>query len=251
MGELVRVRREGDVAVVTLHRPEKLNALSTALEEELGACLDDDPVASARALVLEGAGRAFSAGADVNEMTGQTPADILRYYRTTGEVYERFASLPIPTIAAIHGYCLGGGFELSLAADLRIADETAAFGLPEVAIGIVPSSGGLHRLVRAVGPARAKELILLRERIDAERALALGVVSEVVPAGEATSRSLELATGAAALPPLAVEVAKRAIDAAAESPREAALLIERLAYAALAQTPEHRDATQAFGSRSK
>src|SRR6185503_11660245 len=161
MGELVRVRREGDVAVVTLHRPEKLNALSTALEEELGACLDDDPVASARALVLEGAGRAFSAGADVNEMTGQTPADILRYY---------------PTTAAIHGYCLGGGFELSLAADLRIADETAAFGLPEVAIGIVPSSGGFHRLVRAVGPARAKELILLRERIDAERALALGVV---------------------------------------------------------------------------
>jgi len=251
MGELVRVRREGDVAVVTLHRPEKLNALSTALEEELGACLDDDPVASARALVLEGAGRAFSAGADVNEMTGQTPADTLRYYRTTGEVYERFASLPIPTIAAIHGYCLGGGFELSLAADLRIADETAAFGLPEVAIGIVPSSGGLHRLVRAVGPARAKELILLRERIDAERALALGVVSEVVPAGEATSRSLELATGAAALPPLAVEVAKRAIDAAAESPREAALLIERLAYAALAQTTEHRDSTEAFGSGSR
>src|SRR6185369_4800852 len=104
--------------------------------------------------------------------------------------------------------------------------------------------------VRAVGPARAKELILLRERIDAARALALGVVSEVVPAGEATSRSLELATGAAALPPLAVEVAKRAIDAAAESPREAALLIERLAYAALAQTPEHRDSTEAFGSGS-
>jgi enoyl-CoA hydratase/carnithine racemase len=251
MGELVHVRREGDVAIVTLHRPEKLNALSTALEEEFGVCLNDAPVASARALVLEGAGRAFSAGADVNEMTGQTPADILGYYRTTGEVYERLATLPIPTIAAIHGYCLGGGFELSLAADLRIADETAVFGLPEVAIGIVPSSGGLHRLVRAVGPATAKELILFRERIDAERALALGVVSEVVPAGDATSRSLALATAAAALPPLAVEVAKRAIDAAAESPREAALLMERLAYAALAQTPEHRDSTEAFGSESR
>jgi len=247
MGELVTVRREGDVAVLTLNRPDKLNALSTAVEEDLAEALDD--VGDARAVVLEGAGRAFSAGADVNEMSGQTPADILAYYATTGEVYERVARLRAPTIAAIHGYCLGGGLELSLACDLRVADATAVFGLPEVAIGIVPSSGGLHRLVRAVGPARAKELILLRERFDAGQALAFGVVSEVVPAGAAMSRALEIASAVAALPPLAVEVAKRAIDAAAESSRDAAILIERLAYAALAQTPEHEGSTRSFGER--
>jgi enoyl-CoA hydratase/carnithine racemase len=250
MGELVLARREGGVAVLTLHRPEKLNALSTALEMELADALASDDVSTSNAIVVEGSGRAFSAGADVTELREQRPADILAYYRTTGEVYEWFATLRQPTIAAIHGYCLGGGFELALGCDLRVADETAVFGLPEVAIGIVPSSGGLHRLVRAVGPARAKELILARPRIDAPEALRLGVVSEVVPEGIATERALELGSGIAALPPLAVEVAKRAIDAAAESSRDAAILIERLAYAALAQTPEHAGATGDFGKKN-
>src|SRR3954451_18159687 len=249
MGELVLARREGDVAVLTLHRREKLNALSTALEVELADALASDEVSTSNALVVEGSGRAFSAGADVTELRDQRPADILSYYQTTGDVYERFATLRQPTIAAIHGYCLGGGFELVLGSDLRIADETAVFGLPEVAIGIVPSSGGLHRLVRAVGPARAKELILARPRIDATEALRLGVVTEVVPQGAATERALELGSEIAALPPLAVEVAKRAIDAAAESSRDAAILIERLAYAALAQTPEHAGATEDFGKK--
>jgi enoyl-CoA hydratase/carnithine racemase len=250
MGELVLARREADVAVLTLHRPEKLNALSTALEEDLARALDRGDVADARAVVLEGSGRAFSAGADVTEMSRQSPADVLRYYATTGEVYERVAALRVPSVAAIHGYCLGGGLELSLACDLRIADETATFGLPEVAIGIVPSSGGLHRLVRALGPARAKELILMRERFDATEALRFGVVTEVVAPGAAPARALEVAAAMTSLPPLAVEIAKRAIDAAAESSREAAILIERLAYAALAQTPEHGDATASFGRRA-
>src|SRR6185295_19230220 len=114
MGELVLARREGDVAVLTLHRPEKLNALSTALELELADALATEAVVTANAVVVDGAGRAFSAGADMTELREQTPADILGYYRTTGEVYERIASLRQPTIAAIHGYCLGGGFELAL-----------------------------------------------------------------------------------------------------------------------------------------
>ncbi len=251
MGDLVAVRTEGSVAIVTLDRPEKLNALSSALESDLGAALGTAEVADARAIVIAGAGRSFSVGADVTEMRGQTPADILAYYRATGDVYERVSDLPMPTVAAIHGHCLGGGLELALACDLRVADATAVFGLPEVALGIVPSSGGLLRLVQAVGPARTKELVLLRERFGSEEAERAGLVTAVVPEGTALAGALEIARRLADLPATAVEVAKRAIDASAVSSREAALLIERLAYAALAQTSEHEQATAAFLERRR
>lgn len=246
---LVDVRREGRVAVLTLDRPAKLNALSTDVERDLGAALDTDEVASSRAVLIEGAGRAFSAGADVDEMAEQTPGAILRYYRATGTVYERVARLAQPTVAAIHGYCLGGGLELSLACDLRVATRAAVFGLPELELGILPSSGGTMRLVRMVGTARATELVLSRRRFSADDALRFGVITEIVDDERATSRALEVAEDLAALPPLAVEVTKRAITAAAESGREAALLIEQLAYATLSQTEAHRDATAAFGER--
>lgn len=246
---LVEVRRDDDVAVLTLNRPEKLNALSTAVERELDAALSSDRVATARAVLIHGAGRAFSAGADVTEMGGQTPADIARYYRGTGDVYERLAAVPTPTVAAIHGYCLGGGLEMALACDLRVATRDAVFGLPEVAIGIVPSSGGMLRLVRAVGSARAKELVLWRQRFSADEAFRFGLVTEVLDGDDVVGRGSAIAHELAALPPVAVEVAKRAVDASAEASREAAILIERLAYAALAQTPEHSDATKTFEER--
>jgi enoyl-CoA hydratase/carnithine racemase len=233
---LIDVNREGAVCVLTLRREEKLNALSTALERELGESLDRDEVRASGCVVLTGSGRAFSAGADVAELGGRSPADVIDYYRETGNVYERIAALPQPTMSAIAGYCLGGGLELALATDFRIADETAVFGFPEVGLGILPSSGGTHRLARLVGPARAKELILLRERLDAAEALAAGIVTETVPAGTALARALEHARRLAALPPLAVSVTKQAIDVMPESSREAGILIERLAYGLLAQT---------------
>jgi enoyl-CoA hydratase/carnithine racemase len=251
MTELVNIRREGDVCVITLHRPDKLNAISTEVERALGSALDDDSLRTSRALVLAGEGRAFSAGADITEFEDRDPGAIMAYYRDTGAVYERFAGLPVPTLAAIHGYCLGGALELALAADFRIADETAVFGLPEVALGILPSSGGTHRLVRLLGTARAKELALLRERLDAQEALRVGLVTEVVPAGGALARAVELAERLAELPPLAVSLTKEAIDAMGESSRDAALLIERVAYAALAQTDEARAGADAFTRRPR
>jgi enoyl-CoA hydratase/carnithine racemase len=244
--ELVQIRREGAVAVLTLNRPDKLNALSSAVEQGLDAAISSEEVTSSSTVVISGAGRAFSAGADVREMREQSVSSILGYYRTTGTVYERVASLRQPTIAAIHGYCLGGGFELALACDFRVADAAAVFGLPEVAIGILPSSGGLTRLVRTVGPARAKELMLLRDRFDAEEALRYGLVTAIVSEGSAEARAIEMGSELSQLPPLAVEVAKRAADAVADSSREASLLIERLAYAALSQTEDHAEATSAF-----
>ncbi len=246
-GPLVETRREGDVCILRLCREEKLNALSTALEAALGDALDGAGVRDSACVVVTGSGRAFSAGADISELADRDPEAIARYYRESGGVYERIAALPQPTISAIHGYCLGGGLELALATDFRVADETAVLGFPEVGIGILPSSGGTVRAARLLGPARAKQLILLGGRLDAGEALAAGLVTEVVAAGAALGRALELAQALAALPRLAVAVAKQAIDAAPDSSREAALLIERLAYGLLAQTSAARDAAEGFG----
>ena len=250
-GGLLEVRRDGAATVLVLRRESKLNALSSALEQALLEALEGEEVRGSAVVVLAGAGRAFSAGADVNELRDVSPESVAAYYRASGQVYERVAALPQPTLAAVHGYCLGGGLELALAADFRISDETAVFGLPEVSLGIIPSSGGTHRLARLVGPARAKELMLLRRRVDAAEGFRLGLVTELTPAGQALPRAQELAEQVAALPPLAASAAKQAANAIAESSREAGILLERLAYAALAQTEEAKTAGETFASRKK
>ena len=248
---LLEVRRAGPACILTLRREAKLNAISSALEDELLRALASDQVVESACVVFTGGPKVFSAGADLNELRDPDPASILDYYRRTGDVYEHVAALEQPSVSAIAGYALGAGLELALATDFRIADETAVFGLPEVSLGIVPSSGGLLRLVRLVGPSTAKDLMLLRDRVTAEEALALGLVNEVVPAGTALERALELAERLAALPRLAVSVAKRAADLVPESSREAGILIERLAYGMLAQTEDARAATEAFARRRK
>jgi enoyl-CoA hydratase/carnithine racemase len=248
---LPEIRREGAVSIVTFQRPEKLNAISTAVERALLDALAGPDVREAHCVVFAGGESAFSAGADLKEERDESPGGIHAYYRDTGDVYERVAALPQPTFSAISGWCLGAGFELALATDFRVADETAVFGLPEVELGIVPSSGGTYRLVRAVGPARAKELMLLRPRVDAAEGFRLGLVTELTPAGQALPRAQELAEQLAALPPLAASAAKQAANAIAESSREAGILLERLAYAALAQTGEAKTAGETFASRKK
>ena len=250
MGGFVDVDRVGGVCILKLNRPEKLNAISTDVERALTTELEQ-AARDCRALVLAGEGRAFSAGADITEFSDRDPGAIMSYYRGTGAVYELFATLPIPTLVAIHGYCLGAALELALAADFRIADETSVFGLPEVALGILPSSGGTHRLVRLLGTARAKELALLRDRVDAHEAHRLGLVTEVTPAGQALERAIELAQKLASLPPLAASVTKEAIDAMGEASRDAALLLERIGYAALAQTEEARAALDGLAERRR
>jgi enoyl-CoA hydratase/carnithine racemase len=226
----VTVDRHGGVAVLTLRREQKLNALSMALEQALLDALGAPDVQSSRVVIVTGAGRAFSTGADVTEVRELGVEAVAEYYRSSGRVYTAVAALPQVTVGVIHGYCLGGGLELALATDLRIADATAVFGLPEVALGIVPSSGGLTRLVRMLGTARARELVLLGKRIDAAEAWGL-------------DRALELAADLAAKPALALTIAKQAIDAVAESSTAAALLVERLAYGMLNQTTAAREQT--------
>jgi len=228
---LVLLERRGDVCVIRLSREEKLNALSGALEDALARALSNPLVAEAGAVVLYGGQQAFSAGADTSELVSDDVAAVDRYYRTTGRVYEEVANLAQPSVAAIAGWCLGGGLELALAADLRIAAVDTRFGLPEVGIGIVPSSGGIARLVRMVGVARARELVLWRSRWSAVEALGMGLVSEVVePPGSVLERAVEMAGELARLPRLAQRVARRSIDAAAESSHRSVLLLEELAY---------------------
>jgi enoyl-CoA hydratase/carnithine racemase len=247
----VDTRRRPGVCLLTIRNEKKLNALSSVVERDLARALSTPEVRDAACVVVTGSSRAFSAGADISEFAERDPAAVLAYYRDTGGVYERFAELPQPTIAAVSGHCLGAGFELALCADLRLADPSASFGFPELGLGILPSSGGTVRLTRLAGPACAKAVILRGQRVHAEDAHSLGLVTEVVTDGTVVEAALDLAAELAAGPALATEVTKQTIDAAAESPQQPGLLLERFAYALLAQTHDATDAATEFTGRDK
>ncbi|OBC13054.1 crotonase [Mycobacterium sp. 852013-50091_SCH5140682] len=232
----VEVRREGNVAVVTLRRERKRNALSTHMEAELLQALHAPELTSSRAVVITGGDTVFSAGADVTELRDMTPAAIATYYRESGSVYEVFAGLPQPTVAAITGYCLGGGLELALAADIRIADPAAIFGFPEVGIGILPSSGGVTRATRILGPGRTRDLILRGRRIDSAVAEHWGLITEIAPAGEHVAAALAVADELAAYHPMTMSVTKQVLDASINASQSASLVLEQLAYALLNNT---------------
>jgi enoyl-CoA hydratase/carnithine racemase len=210
------VQREETTVTLTLNRPDKLNAIDgamlDALDEALGE-IERDP--GIRAVILTGAGRAFCAGADIKEWTALTPLEFAHSWGLRGHaLFDRLAALPPPVIAAINGIAFGGGLELALCADLRIASEQARLGLPEVTIAALPGWGGTQRLPRLIGPGRAKHMILTGQPIEAARAEAWGLVSEVVAAESLPARASELAAQIAANAPLAVQASKRLIDAA-------------------------------------
>jgi enoyl-CoA hydratase/carnithine racemase len=246
MSEVVTVERREHACIVRLAREAKLNAISEAMERELCDAVASPEVHEAPCVIVTGGPEVFSAGADLNEWRDYTPAEIMASYRATGDFAERVADLPMPTLSAISGWCVGGGVELALATDFRIAERSARFRLPEVALGILPSWGGTQRLVRLLGPARAKEVILLRRQVQAEDALRLGLVTEVVGEGESLDRALVLAEYLSGLPPLAVSVTGQVIDALPETSRGAGLALERIAYGMLAQT---EDASGALSER--
>jgi len=225
MPELVHLERRDDgVAVVTLDHP-KVNALSSALLRELrdvAVALTDDP---ARAVLVTGGPKVFAAGADISEFGGPDEA------RTVGtaflEALEAVAAIPRPTIAAIGGYALGGGCELALACDLRIASERARLGQPEILLGIIPGGGGTQRLARLVGPARAKDLIYSGRQVGAEEALRIGLVDRVVPTDDFEAAALAWAAELAAGPSAVAGLAKRAIDEGLDVDLAAGLRLEQ------------------------
>jgi enoyl-CoA hydratase len=234
------------VALVTINRPAALNALSFGLLDELADELERlDRDGRTRVAVLTGAGdRAFAAGADIVELAEQTP-ERLRTERRF-DVWNRLWSIEIPLIAAVRGFALGGGCELAMTCDLIVAGDDAQFGQPEIRIGVMPGAGGTQRLTRAIGVARAMELILTGRSMTAAEALAAGLVTTLVPASDTVRAALDLADRIAAMPPLAVRAAKRSVLAAAELPLAAGLRAEREAFFDLFATDDQREGMRAF-----
>jgi enoyl-CoA hydratase len=239
------------VALVTIDRQDALNALSFALLAELAETLEAlDRDGRTRVAVVTGAGeRAFAAGADIVELADQTP-DRLRTERNF-DAWDRIWSIGIPLIAAVRGFALGGGCELALSCDLIVAGDDAQFGQPEIRIGVMPGAGGTQRLTRAIGVARAMELILTGRSMPAAEALEAGLVTSVVPAAEAVSAALDLADRIASMPPLAVRAAKRSVLAAAELPLAAGLRAEREAFFDLFATSDQREGMRAFQEKRR
>jgi enoyl-CoA hydratase len=234
------------VALVTLERPEVLNALSFDLLDDLAAVLvrlDEDP--GCRAIVLTGSGtRAFAAGADIRELARQTPVTLLTEDRFA--VWDRIGAIRTPMIAAVRGVALGGGCELAMSCDMIIAADDASFGQPEINLGVMPGAGGTQRLTRAIGKARAMDLILTGRPIGAVEAERMGLVTKVVPRDETVTAALDLAARIARQAPVAVLAAKEAIKQAAELPLSAGLQHERRAFYLLFASEDQGEGMAAF-----
>jgi enoyl-CoA hydratase len=249
--DFVSVER-GDVAVLTIDRQEKLNALDPQVVEEIGQALLELEAEGPRAVVVTGAGESsFVAGADISAMSEMDPLEAKRFSEIGHAAMALLDRSPIPTIAAVNGYALGGGCEVAIACDIRIAAENATFGFPEVGLGILPGMGGTQRLPRLIGPALAKELIFTGRRIGAEKAREIGLVNRVVPQGEALNVAREVAAEIARNGPLAVRYAKAAVNRSADVDLVSGLEYEADQFALLFATEDAREGMGAFVEKRK
>ncbi len=240
----------GKVGLIRLNRPKALNALNKTLLSELMTALetfDADP--NIGAMVITGNEKAFAAGADIKEMSTASAVDMLN--DTFIETFDRIRKITKPVIAAVSGWCLGGGNELAMSCDMIVASESAVFGQPEINLGIIPGAGGTQRLTHAVGKALAMEIILNDRRLSAEEALRYGLVNRVVPVERYLDETLELAAQIAARAPLAVRMAKEAINQAFEVSLTDGLQDERRAFYFLFATEDQKEGMQAFIEKRK
>lgn len=238
------------VMLIRLNRPDALNALRTQLLAEVATVLDeatdDDGV---RAVVLTGGPSVFAAGADIKQMAEMGPVDAMNDRRMAS--WDTIRRFPKPLVAAVNGYCLGGGCELAMHCDIVLAGTGAVFGQPEVNLGIIPGAGGTQRLTRAVGKSAAMKLILSGEFMKADEALRCGLVAEVREPEIVIARAVELARTIAAKPPLAVRLAKEAVLKGYEMPLESALAFERKAFTLLFATEDRKEGIAAFVEKRK
>ena len=250
--ETISVENRDNIAVLTINRPDKLNALSSKVHEEGVAALEELKYDnSARVLVITGTGeKSFIAGADISEFTEQTPVSQrnLFYEKTLFNTIDMF---PKPVIAMINGFCLGGGNELALACDIRIASENARFSQPEINLGIMPGGGGTQRLTRLIGEGRAMEMILTGDMIDAQTALKFGLVNNVYPLAELEEKTMELARKIAEKAPVALQLSKEAVKFASRSNLDEGLRREVDLFALCFSTEDKTEGVSAFLEKRK
>ncbi len=250
MAERVQYEVEGSVGIATLSRPEKLNALDTKTRTELAEVIERAEK-EVRVLIITGSGKAFAAGADINELLQRDAIKAFEATKLGTDLFTRIEELEIPVIAAINGYALGGGCELAMACDIRIASDKAKFGQPEINLAIIPGAGGTQRLPRLVGLGMAKRLVLTGEIIDAQTALRIGLVDEVVEHEKLMERAKEVAAKIVEKSPIAVKIAKKALNASMNMPLREGLKYEASLFAMLFSSEDAKEGMRAFLEKRK
>ena len=244
--------QEGSLLTLILNRPESLNALNAQVLDDLSAVLDAVDLDTVRCLIFTGAGeKAFAAGADIAAMADMTPEEAAAFSRRGNEVFRRIETFPLPTIAAVNGYALGGGCELAMACDVRLCSETAVFGQPEVTLGITPGFGGTQRLMRLVGMGKAKELIFSARNVKAAEALEIGLVNAVHPPEELLPAAKKLGARIAKNAPIAVRACKAAMNEGIDLPMDESVDAEIRELSGCFETEDQKRGMAAFLTKQK
>ena len=252
MAEFIVYEQKEKIAVLTISREKALNALNSQVLDELSAALDAIDFDTVRALVLTGAGeKSFVAGADIGEMSTLTKAEGEAFGKKGNDVFRKLETLPIPTIAAVNGFALGGGCEISMSCDIRICSDNAIFGQPEVGLGITPGFGGTQRLARLVGPGMAKQMIYSARNIKADEALRIGLVNAVYPQEELMAAAEKLASTIAQNAPIAVRACKKAINEGLEADMDEAIVIEEKLFGSCFETEDQKAGMANFLEKDK
>ena len=250
--EFVLYEQKGAVGIVTISREKALNALNSTVLEELDKTLDAVNLDEVRCLILTGAGeKSFVAGADIGEMSTLTKAEGEAFGKKGNDVFRKLETFPIPGIAAVNGFALGGGCEISMSCDIRICSENAVFGQPEVGLGITPGFGGTQRLARLVGPGMAKQMIYTARNIKADEAYRIGLVNAVYPLEELMPAAEKMAAGIAKNAPIAVRNCKKAINEGLDVDMDAAIVIEEKLFGDCFESYDQKEGMAAFLEKRK
>ncbi|MBR3174183.1 MAG: enoyl-CoA hydratase/isomerase family protein [Eubacterium sp.] len=239
--EFIKFEKEDYIGIITINRPQALNALNSQVLDELNEVLDSVDSNETRALILTGEGdKSFVAGADIGEMSALTKAEGEAFGKKGNDVFRKLETLEIPVIAAINGFALGGGCEISMSCDIRICSENAIFGQPEVGLGITPGFGGTQRLARLVGPGMAKQMIYTGRNIKADEAYRIGLVNAVYPQEELMAAAKKMASGIAMQAPIAVRACKKAINDGLDVDMDQAIVIEEKLFGSCFETEDQK-----------
>lgn len=248
----VTYEAEGQVGILTIDRPKALNALNSEVLDDLSAALDQVDLAVIRALIITGAGeKSFVAGADIAQMSNLTKAEGTAFGKKGNDIFRRIETLPIPVIAAVNGFALGGGCELAMSCDIRLCSDTAMFGQPEVGLGITPGFGGTQRLARIVPVGIAKEMIYGARNIKADEAYRIGLVNHVYPLEELMPAAKKMAAGIAKNAPIAVRNCKKAINDGLDADMDKAIVIEEELFGDCFETHDQKEGMGAFLEKRK